>query len=145
MIQTLESLPTLSNIQSAEPWFIGAFFYERGRRMTTTYRIADNFTETPGGRFKAHGNFSGEEFREEVLRGLLSRVIADGDKLVVVLDGAAGYGSSFLEEAFGGLIRRRLFNHEQLKRHLELKAEEPLYEMYRLSANRYMERARPAN
>ncbi len=112
--------------------------------MMKIYRIAEDFSETPGGRFKRHGLFSGEEFRDNVLIDLLSRAIEDGEKLTIVLDGVAGYGSSFLEEAFGGLIRRCHFNHEQLNRHLELRAEDPLYELYRLSANDYMRKARPA-
>ncbi len=111
--------------------------------MAMTYRIADEFSTTPGGRFRKHGPYSGEEFRDDVLGHLLGRAIGSDDKLVIVLDGTHGYGSSFLEEAFGGLIRRRLFGREQVKRHLELKALDPLYETYRLSANRYMDNARP--
>ena len=111
--------------------------------MVMTYRIADEFSKTPGGRFKKHGPFSGEEFREDVLRDLLGQAISAGDRLLIILDGTHGYGSSFLEEAFGGLIRLRMFDREQVQRHLELKAVDPLYETYRLSANRYMENARP--
>ena len=111
--------------------------------MTVTYNIAEQFTTTPGGRFKRHGPYSGEEFREDVLRDLLQRAIASGDRLAIILDGTAGYGSSFLEEAFGGLIRLGLFDRDQVQLHLELKALDPLYETYRLSANRYMKSARP--
>ena len=111
--------------------------------MVMTYRIAEEFSVTPGGRFKKHGPYSGEEFREDVLRTLLQRAVGADEKLTIVLDGTAGYGSSFLEEAFGGLIRLRLFDKEQVRRHLEVQALEPLYETYRLSANRYMETASP--
>ena len=110
--------------------------------MVMTYKIADEFSKTPGGRFRKHGPYSGEAFRDDVLRGLLGQAIGSDDKLVIVLDGTHGYGSSFLEEAFGGLIRLRLFDREQVMRHLELQASDPLYEIYRLSANRYMENAR---
>ncbi len=108
-----------------------------------TYRIADEFSMTPGGRFRRHGPYSGEEFRDDVLRDLLERAISDGDMLAIVLDGTAGYGSSFLEEAFGGLIRLGLFDRDKVKQHLDLRAFDPLYETYRLSANRYMDAARP--
>ena len=108
-----------------------------------TYKIAEKFSTTPGGRFRKHGPYSGEEFREDELRHLLQSAISAGEKLAIVLDGTAGYGSSFLEEAFGGLIRLGLFDREQVKRHLELRALDPLYETYRLSANRYMKNARP--
>ena len=111
--------------------------------MTMIYHIAKEFTTTPGGRFRRHGPYSGEEFREDVLRNLLQHAIGSGDKLAIVLDGTAGYGSSFLEEAFGGLIRMGLFDQKVVQQHLELQALDPLYETYRLSANRYMKSARP--
>ena len=111
--------------------------------MVMTYNIAEQFSTTPGGRFRKHGQYSGEEFREEVLCGLLQSAIGSGDTLAIILDGTAGYGSSFLEEAFAGLIRLGLFDREQVNRHLEIRALSPLYETYRLSANSYMENARP--
>ena len=111
--------------------------------MMMTYNIAEQFSTTPGGRFRKHGPYSGEEFREDVLRGLLQSAIESDDKLAIVLDGTSGYGSSFLEEAFGGLIRLGLFDREQVERHLELRALDPLYETYRLSADQYMENAHP--
>ena len=110
--------------------------------MAITYNIAREFSTTPGGRFKRHGPYSGEAFRDDVLCNLLREAIESDGKLTIELDGTAGYGSSFLEEAFGGLIRLGLFEREQVKRHLELRAGDPLYETYRFSANRYMECAR---
>ena len=70
--------------------------------MVMTYKIAEKFSTTPGGRFRKHGPYSGEEFREDELRHLLQSAISAGEKLAIVLDGTAGYGSSFL----GGSIRR---------------------------------------
>ena len=110
--------------------------------MTITYAIAEEFSKTPGGRFRKHGPFSGEEFREDVLCGLLRDAMTSENRLVVVLDGTAGYGSSFLEEAFGGLIRLGHFDRETLERHLEIRALDALYETYRLSANKYIARAK---
>ena len=113
--------------------------------MVMTYSIAEEFSKTPGGRFRRHGPYSGEEFRDDVLCGLLRSAIGSGDTLAIILDGTHGYGSSFLEEAFGGLIRLGLFDREQVGEHLEIRAQDPLYETYRLSANQYMEDARPPN
>jgi hypothetical protein len=63
-------------------------------------RVADKFM-FPGPRYKHLGSSSGEAFRE-----LLTKKLLETDALLQIdLDGAAGYGSSFLEEAFGGLIR----------------------------------------
>ena len=39
-------------------------------------------------------------------------------KLIVDLDGTAGLGTSFLEESFGGLIRRDHINYNILKQTL---------------------------
>ena len=44
---------------------------------------------------------SGENFRSKILERCLAQ---DGD-VIINLDETEGYGSSFLEEAFGGLVR----------------------------------------
>lgn len=66
-------------------------------------KICDDFTDTPGGRFVKEGEFSGELFRDKILYPKLME--AKEDKLIVDFDGCYGYGTSFLEEAFGGLVR----------------------------------------
>lgn len=67
----------------------------------STVSIAKDFTRFPSGRYKRNGSTSGEAFRERFLEEPLRR----GDRIVVQFDGTVGYGSSFLEEAFGGLVR----------------------------------------
>jgi hypothetical protein len=62
--------------------------------------VARDFTPTPGGRYRAIGKWSGEEFRETKLEPLLRA----GHSIIVDLDGAEGFTTSFLEEAFGGLV-----------------------------------------
>jgi len=63
-----------------------------------------DFSEFPGARYDSLGPNSGEKFRKTVL---IPAIKANENKetITVVLDGAFGYGSSFLDEAFGGLIR----------------------------------------
>lgn len=61
--------------------------------------VADRYS-CPGPRYKRLGPASGEEFREWV-----EKELAISTDLTIVLDGTEGYGSSFLEECFGGLIR----------------------------------------
>ena len=68
-------------------------------------KIAEDFSRTPGPRLKKEGSFSGELFREVLLAPLIKKAIEANDSLEVDLDGTAGYGTSFLEESFGGLIR----------------------------------------
>lgn len=77
--------------------------------MTILY--VKDFSTTPGARYRNLGKASGEEFRDDVLVPALER-----DKsLIVNLDGVRGYGSSFLDEAFGGLVRLNKFTAEELK------------------------------
>lgn len=61
--------------------------------------ISRDFSNFPAGRMRTDGADSGQRFRED----FLIPALAKGD-LEITLD-AEGYGSSFLEESFGGLIR----------------------------------------
>lgn len=65
------------------------------------YSIAKNFSKHPGPRFKSQGANSGEAFRKKLVE-----LLDSGYSVVMIdLDGTKGMGSSFLDEAFGGLIR----------------------------------------
>jgi hypothetical protein len=93
---------------------------------TTTIKIAEDFTKFPAGRFLSDGKFSGERFREEFLIPALKK----NDKVIVFIDGVIGYGSSFLEECFGGMVRKKLFTTDDLKRRLEIKFDDPSFSLY---------------
>lgn len=85
--------------------------------------IAAEFSKTPAGRYLTDGPFSGELFREQVLLPALQSNLP----VTVNLDGTLGYGSSFLEEAFGGLIRKGL-RHSDLKSQLRILSSRKFYE-----------------
>ncbi|MDE6284799.1 MAG: STAS-like domain-containing protein [Bacilli bacterium] len=68
--------------------------------------VVKDFTDTPGARFKWQGSFSGEEFRDDILYPKFIEALKEKKVLTVNLDGGYGYGSSFLEESFGGLVNR---------------------------------------
>lgn len=68
--------------------------------------IAQEYSKTPGGRFIKEGCYSGEDFREKMLIPKYELAYNQNEHLRVILDGGYGYGSSFLEEAFGGLVRK---------------------------------------
>lgn len=76
-----------------------------------TIVIAEDFSPSPIGRYRTDSETSGEAFRADILAPALRSF----DRVIVVLDGTDGYGSSFLEEAFGGLIRNEGFTEAQLK------------------------------
>lgn len=89
------------------------------------YKISEEFTKTPGGRYRSDGKFSGQEFREDVLINLLEKAKVNNEKILMDLDDTYGYPSSFLEEAFGGLARMQ--GVSAVKRVLEFKSDdEPL-------------------
>lgn len=83
-------------------------------------KVAEEFTETPGARYRNQGPFSGEEFIDSLLYPKYEEAIQKNEKLVVDLDGGYGYGSSFLEEAFGGLIRKLKKEKKDFKKPLEV-------------------------
>src|SRR5438105_5029909 len=72
---------------------------------TLELNIAKDFTPTPGPRFIKEGKFSGEQFRETILKPRFQQARQERAVLHVSLDGGYGYAPSFLEEAFGGLAR----------------------------------------
>jgi hypothetical protein len=83
--------------------------------------VAKDFTRFPSGRFKKNGDTSGEAFRERFLEPALKA----GDHITVELDGTIGYGSSFLEEAFGGLIRSLRLSPSYVYSKLQLVSADP--------------------
>lgn len=72
---------------------------------TIRISIARDFTSLPGPRYIREGTFSGEQFRTEKLLPAFEQALVSKQKIEVLLDGTIGYGTSFLEESFGGLVR----------------------------------------
>lgn len=106
--------------------------------MSRVIEIAQTFSKFPGPRYKIHGDYSGQMFREEFLEDELRTAISQGSVLTVVLDDVAGYGSSFLEEAFGGLVRNG-FTKEDLDQHLEIVARTPRFRHHAMTARKYID------
>lgn len=77
------------------------------RNMTTglseMYEIdlGRDFSETPLGRTRRQGPYSGEAFREDILRPAL----VAHERVTVILDNATGLSTGVLDEAFAGLVR----------------------------------------
>lgn len=82
-----------------------------------TINIAKEFSAEPAGRYRADGPASGEQFREDQL----APALRGGERVCVDLNDMEGFGSSFLEESFGGLVRLGYFTAEQLHQNLEIK------------------------
>lgn len=93
--------------------------------MEHTIKIAKEFSISPGSRYPDEGNFSGQEFRENILIPKFREILKSGDTLMLDLDGTLGYGTSFLEEVFGGLARE--FSIEEVLKLVKIKSDEEEY------------------
>lgn len=102
-----------------------------------TINIARDFSEIPGGRFPSDGPFNGQDFRDK----FLAPTIRKYGGVAVEFDGTEGFGSSFLEEAFGGLVRNYEFDDELLSKNLHLVAQSSSAQRYKRLAARFLEEA----
>ena len=104
---------------------------------TKAISISNDFSPFPAGRFVDDGDYSGTAFRDNELVPALRGY----ERVVVSFDGVAGFGSSFLEEAFGGLVRVAGFGLNDLRARLELTANESDLTDYIELSWRYMDDA----
>ena len=107
----------------------------------TTVKVSEKFSRYLGGRYRNDGPWSGEEFRERVLIPELRDAIRDHETLVIDLDGVAGVPSSFLEEAFGGLMRHSPWRLAVIRNTMRLSANNPDLWPYLKLADTFMQEA----
>lgn len=88
---------------------------------TKTIDVGKDFTRYPAGRFQKDGPGSGEQFRNDYLIPALTA----NERVVLLLDSTMGYGSSFLEEAFGGAVRIGKMSAEATLKKLDLITTDP--------------------
>ncbi|MCL2912807.1 STAS-like domain-containing protein [Shewanella corallii] len=103
--------------------------------------IGKDFSDTPAGRFRSDGKHSGEAFRDDLLEKRLSEV-AEDEKLYIKIDDVEGYGSSFLEEAFGGLVRKGKYSSIDLLNKLVFEFEDVDFEFYKKKIIEYIKDAK---
>lgn len=89
-------------------------------------KIARDFTPTPGPRYIRESDIdnSGESFRKKILYPAFKKALEEKKRIIVDLDGTAGYGTSFLEESFGGLIREEKIEYQTIINNLEIISKE---------------------
>lgn len=103
--------------------------------MAIKIKLTD-FTKFPLGRYSSDSSGSGEIFRREKL---LPALKSSSEKLIINLDGTKGaIGSSFLEEAFGGLIRLEGFTLEELNNRLVI---DTINGMYKIQIEKFLTNA----
>lgn len=103
--------------------------------------IAKDYSRFPSGRDERDGPNNGKRFRDEFLLPKYEEARARAVPLVVNLDGVLSFGSSFLEEAFGGMIRVKGVSRRELMRTLRLEAGWVGNERYRQAILRYIDEA----
>ena len=86
--------------------------------------VAKEFSDTAGPRSRSEGDFSGEEFLERHLSVKFKEAVDAKGILVVDLDDTEGYATSFLESAFGGLVRNYGYSTQFVLAHLEFKSDD---------------------
>lgn len=102
---------------------------------TVRVNVAKQFTKLPGLRYIRLGPFSGEEFRQK----FLIEPLRQGKAVTVELDGVRGYGSSFLEEAFGGTVRELDLDIEDALQRLKV---ETSVQSWQLDVDEYIRTAK---
>lgn len=102
--------------------------------------VGRDFSDVPSGRHREDGEYSGQRFREDFLVPLLK----DNDILEVSLDNTEGFGSSFLEEAFGGLIRYAGFRKMELDKKLVIISGQSRTKRYERKIKEYIQKAEDA-
>lgn len=106
------------------------------------YDVGNKFHHRPMGRKKTDGEFSGEVFREKILYPFFSELSTQKSNKVLVLDfnNVSMAGSSFLEEAFGGLVRAGI-KKDLIISHLEILVDIELKELIEDRIYQYIKRA----
>lgn len=82
--------------------------------------IASEWSKSPTGRYETDGKSNATSFKKKFIYEPLSR----GKRFVIDLDGTHGYGSSFLDEAFAGLVRDKHVRKEEFFNIFAFKSEE---------------------
>ena len=105
--------------------------------MTTTIDIAQDFSRFPRGLTPKDGPDNATTFRQQHL----VPVLENNDRAIVILDGVGGYSASFLNEAFGGLVRKEGYSAKQVFDSFEFRVQKLGYEMFVRLINKFIERA----
>lgn len=101
--------------------------------------IGEQFSDDPAGRYYTDGDGNGEEFREEVLKPIFK----SGKPISINIDkNVEGYGSSFLVEAFGGLVKHGYFKESYILDRLTLTYEDSDFEFYAKKIKQYIKEAK---
>lgn len=106
--------------------------------------IAKDFSLLPHGRLPQDGASNGTTFREKVLAPAVAEAVQNRGRVIVDLDGVKALGSSFAEEAFGGLVRQNREESDTILRSIEIRFTQPWLQTAADDIRHYMQAAATA-
>ena len=104
--------------------------------------VAKEFASCPAGRDERDGPRDGTRFRGQLLLPRYREAREKNAELSIHFEGVMSFGSSFLEEAFGGLERTGDVDGAELRRTLRLHPGRPGNQRYMDAIERYIRKAR---
>lgn len=107
--------------------------------------VAKTFSPHPSGREPKDGPFNGQKFRRDILIPAINKIMAGevpDKELIVDIDNVRTFGSSFLEEAFGGLYREQNFDASEAHKIVKIQCTKPRLQMFRDAILLHMEDAK---
>ena len=113
--------------------------------MTLRINIAREFSPVPIARYKegdATDDKSGETFRDNCLYPKIRQAIDSGDVLEVDFAGIRSVSASFLEESFGGLVRKYHISAVKILDTVKFLPEKSYFDPYIRITKKYINEAR---
>ena len=111
--------------------------------MAFRINIAKDFSPVPIGRYREDGDKSGETFRDDILYPKIRAALDKQDILEVDFTDMSGLSSSFLEEAFGGLVRKHHLNPDEVLKTIKFLPEKSHFDLYIDLTKGYIKEAIP--
>lgn len=84
--------------------------------------ITSDFNDALGARYRADGDWSGQQFLEDILLPRLKKAVEENYIILIDLDKVFGYPSSFVSGSFGKLSLKK--GHELILKHIKFKSDE---------------------
>ena len=109
--------------------------------MHIQIEIAKEFSSVPIGRYLTDSDHSGEAFREKLLLPRFKEAEKSGQLLQIDFTGMKCLSSSFLEEAFGGLVRKTKQEPKLILERIRFVPEGTHLDEYIENTKRFIERA----
>lgn len=101
--------------------------------IVSYFSVEKDFSQSPIGRYPSDSDASGEALRKKLMNNF-----SETDFLIIDLDNDSGYSTSFLEEAFGGLIRVEGYSSNELEKYFMVITSYKDNEIYVEEVNSYL-------